>query len=429
MASPPPHICALVLRRFWSCPPGGWPRAGSPPRSAAGALAPGTRPYRGAGIPAARVTPPRPAPARALRLARPAPQTLRVFRVLRGRRARRAEPMEPARGALRASGGAEALLGELEVRVQDVVRVSSWWERHGVDCAILALSLLALPPGFLCLRSENLLAFALGVTILGVCHYTLTVKGSHLATHGALTESKRWSKIWVLFFVEVCTSFTAEHAKYGHVKMHHGYTNVLGLGDSSTWRLPCLNRYVYMFLAPLLIPIITPLVAVERLREVELGTALRTLGLISLGLYSHYWLLLNVSGFQSPSSALVCMLITRSLLAHPYLHVNIFQHIGLPMFSRDKKPQRIHMMSLGVLNLPRLPVLDWAFGHSLVSCHVEHHLFPRLSDNMCLKVKPVVSQFLREKQLPYNEDSYLARFRLFLHHYEELMVQTPPITE
>lgn len=56
------------------------------------------------------------------------------------------------------------------------------------------------------------------------------------------------------------------------------------------------------------------------------------------------------------------------------------------MFSRDKKPRRIHMMSLGVLNLPRLPVLDWAFGHSIISCHVEHHLFPRLSDNMCLKV-------------------------------------------
>uniref|UniRef100_A0A8D0M029 Fatty acid desaturase 6 n=1 Tax=Sus scrofa TaxID=9823 RepID=A0A8D0M029_PIG len=283
--------------------------------------------------------------------------------------------------------------------------------------------------GFLCLRSENLLVFALGITVLGVCHYTLTVKGSHLATHGALTESKRWSKIWMLFFVEVCTSFTAEYAKYGHVKMHHAYTNVLGLGDSSTWRLPCLNRYVYMFLAPLLIPVLTPLVAVERLREVELKTALRTLGLISLGLYSHYWVLLNVSGFQSPGSALACMLITRSLLAHPYLHVNIFQHIGLPMFSRDKKPRRIHMMSLGVLNLPRLPVLDWAFGHSLISCHVEHHLFPRLSDNMCLKVKPVVSQFLHEKQLPYNEDSYLARFRLFLHRYEEFLVQTPPITE
>ena len=47
------------------------------------------------------------------------------------------------------------------------------------------------------------LAFATGITILGVCHYTLTVKGSHLATHSALTESKRWSKILMIFFLEV----------------------------------------------------------------------------------------------------------------------------------------------------------------------------------------------------------------------------------
>ncbi|KAG8509609.1 Fatty acid desaturase 6 [Galemys pyrenaicus] len=366
-----------------------------------------------------------PAPARAPRQ----PGCRRSQPCASSRRPGSAKLMEPARGAPRGIGGAEALLGELEARVQDVVRASSWWERHGLDCAILALSVLALPAGFLCLRSENVLVFAAGIAILGVCHYTLTVKGSHLATHGALTESKRWSKIWALFFVEVCTAFTAEYAKYGHVKMHHGYTNVLGLGDSSTWRLPYLNRYVYMFLAPLLIPVITPLVAVERLRKLELGLALRSLALISLGLYSHYWLLLNVSGFKSPGSALSCMFVTRSLLAHPYLHVNIFQHIGLPMFSLDTRPRRIHMMSLGVLNLPRLPVLDWAFGHSIISCHVEHHLFPRLSDNMCLKVKPVVSQFLREKQLPYNEDSYLARFQLFLRRYEEFMVQTPPITE
>ncbi|VTJ77008.1 Hypothetical predicted protein [Marmota monax] len=110
--------------------------------------------------------------------------------------------MELARGASKGDGGAEALLGELEGLVQDVVRASSWWELHGVDCAILALSLLALPAGFLCLSSENVLVFAIGITILGVCHSTLTVKGSHLATHGALTKSKRWSKIWLLFFVE-----------------------------------------------------------------------------------------------------------------------------------------------------------------------------------------------------------------------------------
>lgn len=55
--------------------------------------------------------------------------------------------METAPDAPQESSGAQALLSELEARVQDVVRASSWWERHGVDCAILALSLLALPPG------------------------------------------------------------------------------------------------------------------------------------------------------------------------------------------------------------------------------------------------------------------------------------------
>lgn len=67
--------------------------------------------------------------------------------------------------------------------------------------------------------------------------------------------------------------------------------------------------------------------------------------------------------------------------------LSVPQHIGLPMFAADRKPKRIHLMSLGVLNLPRNPLLDWCFGHSLISCHVEHHLFPSLSDNMCLKVR------------------------------------------
>lgn len=63
---------------------------------------------------------------------------------------------------------------------------------------------------------------------------------------------------------QLCSAFTAEQATYNHVKIHHGYTNVIGLGDSSTWKVPFLNRYIYMFIAPLAVPIITPLVALGR---------------------------------------------------------------------------------------------------------------------------------------------------------------------
>lgn len=45
------------------------------------------------------------------------------------------------------------------------------------------------------------------------------------------------------------------------------------------------------------------------------------------------------------------------------------------------------------------------------------------------QVKPVVSQFLMEKKLPYQEDTYLSRLHLFFHKYQELMVFAPPITE
>lgn len=34
-------------------------------------------------------------------------------------------------------------------------------------------------------------------------HHTLSVKGSHLASHNALSESKSWGKVWAVFFIEV----------------------------------------------------------------------------------------------------------------------------------------------------------------------------------------------------------------------------------
>ncbi|KAI3365714.1 hypothetical protein L3Q82_010152 [Scortum barcoo] len=349
---------------------------------------------------------------------------------------RKGDHREEMKGEWKENGGMcgeevekESLMMELTRLVQKIVKESSWWERRGIDCSILAAAFLCLPPAFLLLGSSQVQLFLAGMLLMGVAHAVITVKGTHLASHGALSESQAWGKFWAVFFIEICGSFSARAGIQGHIKMHHAHTNVIGLGDSSVWKVPFLPRTVYLFIAPLTVPIITPLVALAHLRGHSLAHILRTVLMVSLGLYSQYWLLIHVSGFQSPHSALLCMLVCRAMFSVPYIHVNIFQHIGLDMFSPTRRPKRIYQMTHGVLNLPRNVVLDWIFGHSLINCHVEHHLFPFLSDNMCLKVKPVVSKYLTEKRLPYQQDNYLSRLQLFFNKYQELMVFAPPITE
>lgn len=44
-------------------------------------------------------------------------------------------------------GERDTLMMELSGMVQKMVRESSWWERRGVDCSILAAAFLCLPPG------------------------------------------------------------------------------------------------------------------------------------------------------------------------------------------------------------------------------------------------------------------------------------------
>lgn len=41
----------------------------------------------------------------------------------------------------------ESMMMELTRLVQQTVKESSWWERKGIDCSILAAAFLCLPPG------------------------------------------------------------------------------------------------------------------------------------------------------------------------------------------------------------------------------------------------------------------------------------------
>ena len=317
---------------------------------------------------------------------------------------------------------------DLGEKVRGIVDKSSWVERYGLEWYAFSVSLAFVPAGFLLLRSDSFFQLALGMIILGTVHTIFANRLGHLATHGGMCESPRINKFLSIFFVEFVGAFS-EHLGYdAHVKIHHPHTNIIGLGDSSIWKAPMLPVNVYMFLAPLLLPVITPIVTFLEMVRLRLWRHLpRAVLTILSGLAAHVYIMTQVCGFNVMTS-LLCIFAYRAVWTIPYIHMNIFQHIGLPMYSPKARPVRVYQMSTGVLNLAPHPIFDVIFGPALYNCHVEHHLFPKLSDSMCVKIKPIVSQFLQESGLEYKEDTYYNRLQLFLKRYDEFMVKAPPIT-
>lgn len=316
---------------------------------------------------------------------------------------------------------------ELSRLVKEIVKKSSHWERFGYDqCVVASAFFLLLPAGFLLLRFSGVL-FAFGLFLLGAVHMLIITKASHSAAHYGFCATRKWNEIYGVFFSDVCGAFTYFGGKEAHVNMHHPHTNVIGLGDSSIWKVPTLGRVMYLFVAPFFLPFIAPLFSLRMLWGRWTITA-ATVFLTAIGFMGHFMCFKLICGLSTLWS-LACLVITRSMFYCSYIHVNIFQHIGLSMYHPDRRPKRLRLMATGVLNLARNPFLDYCFGHSLISCHIEHHLFPQLSDNMCMKIKPTVQKYIEEKQLPYFEDSYWNRLKIFFRRYTELMVNAPPITD
>lgn len=317
----------------------------------------------------------------------------------------------------------------LSEKIKAISQESSWWDLYGLDWAVIIAWELLFFVGVWLLSFPSQALFLCGMLLIGLNYGMIKTKASHLAAHNALCHSKGWAKFWKYFFLEFQGGFSVDAACDIHIKVHHPYTNIIGLGDSSTWRAPFLPCYVYMFFAPLVLPLVTPVVGLGYLvQEKRFVRLMECLCLTVPGFLAQMLVIMYSSGL-SALRTLLLIVVSRSVMEIPYLHINIFQHIGLPMYDARDKPPRIRLMATGALNLTRNWLLDWNFGHSLINCHTEHHLFPQLSDNMCLKVKPIVRDYLLKYGLPYNEKDYSERLRYFIANYTDLMVKLPPVTE
>ena len=214
---------------------------------------------------------------------------------------------------------------KLNEKVKEVERAAPWWELYGVEWVHVGGGVGAAAAGLLMLQAGGGLDTALGFILLGFCHTIITQKAGHLAAHGALARSKRWNKFWCVLFVEFLGGYS-EYMGYAiHIKCHHPHTNIIGLGDSSSWKLPGLSRVPYMFLAPLLLPILLPLVSLQQLLESKAYWAIAKFIPVTLaGIAFRTSLFMYVSGYTM-AKAFGAYLAYQAVFAINYIHINIFQ--------------------------------------------------------------------------------------------------------
>lgn len=176
-----------------------------------------------------------------------------------------------------------------------------------------------------------------------------------------------WSQHLSLAVSQVCGSFSARAGVQAHVKMHHAHTNVIGLGDSSTWKMPFLPRSVYLFIAPLAVPIITPLVAVG-----ENNCSFKHLKSSD---WQWFW------GFIQYSSVLIISK-TSSIFSHSWFERVCFRSAEGSVSAPDRAHRRVCVCGVSLSVLPaqvcvRAVVRLCSDGHASVSSHVLRDLHTR----------------------------------------------------
>ena len=123
-----------------------------------------------------------------------------------------------------------------------------------------------LPTSYLLIGSDNIPLLMIGYVLFAYIHATFTVKLAHVPIHNALAGSSPfWNRPLTVFFDEIWGGFTEEASHEIHIQVHHPYTNVICLGESSSWRAPFSDRNSYLFLAPLFLPLLNTPIGVSLL--------------------------------------------------------------------------------------------------------------------------------------------------------------------
>lgn len=258
----------------------------------------------------------------------------------------------------------------------------------------------------------------LGLLVASFGFYAVAITGTHETRHGCFQGTDRANRLWAYFFSDFWAGQSNQWWHYRHVVVHHTQTNIPSK-EPSLFYYPWIRPFVYFFIAPFFVNVwlFTNSVTYLRSRPKDLA---RYLFVQSFGWAFH----VAVFAFMVPLPwAIVCAVLMRAGFAPAFMHIAVFNHIGLPEL--DRKPAWLPHQTVTTRNLKRNLVLDMIGGNAFIECHVEHHLFPNVSNHLLAKIRPTVRQFLHERGYTYTEEGYFACLKHCLANYHKIFQRNP----
>ncbi len=308
---------------------------------------------------------------------------------------------------------------ELSSLVQTKVRDLGWWQLHGYEGLMFLIRLGIFFLGYWIFSLGGWATNIFGMIIMSYAYTAVAITGTHETSHLSYAKGKWSNKLWAYFFSDFWGAQSHLWWHYRHVQVHHLYPNVPDK-EPKPFYFPWINRYVYFFLIPYLVVFWLVLHSIKHLRKspVQLFLYIVVMG---SGLLFHGWLFTRL-GF-SIAAAIGLTFIMRSLFAPIFMHLAVFNHIGLdnprqilPWMPRQDNTTR---------NIKPMWLLSGMGGNAFLECHLEHHLFPSLSNHMLARVRGTVRDFMKQKGYEYKEETYLSCLHHCILHYHELFQNTP----
>lgn len=258
----------------------------------------------------------------------------------------------------------------------------------------------------------------LGLILASFGFYAVAITGTHETRHGCFQGTDRANRAWAYFFSDFWSGQSNIWWHHRHVVVHHTQTNIPSK-EPSLFYYPWIQPFVYFFIAPFFV---NGWLFVNSIKNLRSQASLLVIYLVvqALGWVFHVSVFVL---FVSWPWAILCAVIMRALFAPAFMHIAIFNHIGLPEL--DRKPAWLPHQTVTTRNLKRNIWLDVFGGNAFIECHVEHHLFPNVSNHLLAKIRPTVREFLRKHGYEYIEEGYLACLKNCFKNYHKIFQRNP----